>query len=76
MDINKYCHFCDKNIDTNKWVKHCYTKKHRNNFRIKNQKPLSINNNEISIQTIKLDCLNLLEDINNIINKIKTLEKT
>jgi len=76
MDINKYCEFCKKNVDNNKWVKHCYTKAHRNNFRFINQKPLLIKNNEISIQTIKLDCLNLLEDLNNLINKIKTLEKT
>ena len=74
MNNNKFCEFCKKNIEENKWVKHCYSKNHRKNFRFINEKPLKINPEKISIQTIKLDCFNLLDDLNSIINKIKTLE--
>jgi hypothetical protein len=72
---NKYCEYCKKNINSSKWLKHTYLKKHRNNFRLIHNKPLQINQTDINIQNIKIDLFNLSEDLNNIINKIKTLEK-
>lgn len=70
---NKFCNYCNKSIDINKLVKHNYSKKHRFNFRKNINKPLSIDNKEFNIQTVKIELLDLVDNLNIIINKISNL---
>jgi hypothetical protein len=71
--MEKYCEFCKKKIEEEKWVKHQYSKVHRINFRTINTKPLQIDKKDYNIQTVKLELLELAEDLKNIINKISTI---
>jgi hypothetical protein len=68
-----YCAFCKKKVEEEKWVKHQYSKVHRINFRTANTKPLEIDKKDYTIQHVKLDLLELAEDLKNIINKISTI---
>jgi hypothetical protein len=68
-----YCAFCKKKVEEEKWVKHQYSKVHRINFRTTNTKPLEIDKKDYNIQQVKLDLLELAEDLKNIINKISTI---
>jgi hypothetical protein len=70
---NKFCNYCNKSIDINKLVKHNYSKKHRLNFRKIMDKPLTIDKKDYNIQTVKLELLELTENLKQIINKISNL---
>jgi hypothetical protein len=68
-----YCEYCNKNVEEEKWVKHQYSKVHRIKFRTTNTKPLEIDKKDYNIQTVKLELLELAEDLKNIIIKISTI---
>lgn len=71
--MEKYCEYCNKKVEEEKWVKHQYSKVHRIKFRTTNTKPLEIDKKDYNIQTVKLELLELAEDLKSIINKISTI---